>query len=52
MEINLQKKLDKNDLALFANEVFDKWFELGAEAKRDGFLLFQLFMEETLLYQN
>lgn len=36
----LAKKLDKNDLALFANEVFDKWFELGAEAKKRWVLAF------------
>ena len=36
----LAEKLDKNDLALFANEVFDKWFGLGAEAKKRWVLAF------------
>lgn len=36
----IAEKLNEKDLALFANEVFDRWFELGAEAKKRWVLAF------------
>lgn len=36
----LASKLEKYDLEIFANEVFDKWFEEGAEAKKKWVLTF------------